>query len=90
VAAVATALAQINASAWPTIVKFGQDANAASDFVPIGVVNNGVYTGKAAQAGAPVWAGALGGYAQGYNTSTLPNGTVIYGAATLANQGYYT
>lgn len=82
-------LAQIDAAAWPTIVKFGQDANATTDFVPIGTVTNGVYTGKAAKSGAPVWAGVLGGYAQGANFSTLPNGTVIYGASALNNQGYY-
>jgi hypothetical protein len=87
--AVATALAQIDAGAWPSIIKFGQDANAATDFTQIGVVNNGVYSGKAAKAGAPVWAGEYGGYAQGFNMSTLPNGTIIYGASTLDKQGYY-
>lgn len=90
VATVTQTLAHIDASTWPQIIKYGQDGNAATDFVPIGVVNNGVYTGKAAQAGAPVWAGVFGGYAQGFNESTLPNGTILYGASTLANQGYYT
>jgi hypothetical protein len=88
-ATITNTLAQIDATAWPSIVKFGQDANAGTDFTQIGVVNNGVYSGKAAKAGAPVWAGVLGGYAQGTNFSTLPNGTIIYGASTLNNQGYY-
>jgi hypothetical protein len=86
----ASILQEIDASAWPQIVKFGTDANAGTDFVPIGVVNNGVYSGKAAKSGAPVWAGVLGGYAQGTNFATLPNGTVIYGASTLNGQGYYS
>lgn len=86
--AVATALAQIDAAAWPKIVKFGQDANAATDFTQIGVVNGGVYSGYNVTHGAPVYAGVLGGYAQGTNFATLPDGTKIYAPTTLIQQGY--
>ena len=89
VATVAAALTQIDATAWPKIVAYGTDANAGTDFTEIGVVNNGQYQGKAAKSGAPVWAGVDGGYAQGFNLSTLPNGTILYGASALAPQGYY-
>lgn len=87
-APVASALAWINASAWPTIVKFGQDPNAATDFTAIGSVNNGQYSGYNVQQGAPVYAGVFGGYAQDFDMSTLPNGTIIYAPTTLVQQGY--
>jgi hypothetical protein len=88
VATVVSQLADIQASAWPTIVKFGQDPNAATDFTQIGVVNNGVYSGYNVTHGAPVYAGAFGGYAQDFDEATLPNGTAIYAPTTLINQGY--
>jgi hypothetical protein len=82
------ALAEINAAAWPQIVKFGQDANAATDFTAIGTVNNGQYSGYNVKDGAPVYAGVFGGYVQDFDMSTLPNGTVIYAPTTLLQQGY--
>ncbi len=88
VATVTKALADIDAQAWPLIVKFGQDPNAATDFTQIGVVNNGVYSGYNVTHGAPIYAGLLGGYAQDFNMSTLPNGTIIYAPSTLIQQGY--
>ena len=87
-APVMAALAQINAQAWPLIVKFGQDPNAATDFTQIGTVTNGVYSGYNVTHGAPIYAGVLGGYAQDTNFATLPNGTAIYAPTTLINQGY--
>lgn len=85
---VAAPLAEINASAWPTIIKYLQDANAATDFTQIGTVINGTYSGPQVTNGAPVYAGVLGGYAQDFNMATLPNGTAIYVPTTLYKQGY--
>jgi len=81
-------LAQIDAAAWPAVVKYGQDANAATDFTAIGTVTNGVFSGTNVTHGAPVYAGVDGGYAQDFNESTLPNGTILYAPTTLVQQGY--
>jgi hypothetical protein len=85
---ISSTLAEINASAWPQIVKYGTDANAATDFTQIGEVNGGKYSGYNVIDGAPVYAGVLGGYAQGTDFATLPDGTKIYAPTTLIQQGY--
>jgi hypothetical protein len=69
-------LPHIDSRSWPQILRFGQ--YGAGEFTKIGVVNNGVYTGKNVTGGVPVFAGGFGGFFQGFITSKLPNGTGIY------------
>lgn len=74
-------LPSINAQTYPLKVLFGQ--YNPGDYTKIGTVTNGVYSGYQVSGGAPVYAGAYGGFAQDFNMSTLPNGTDIYVPTSL-------
>lgn len=69
-------LPALNSNAYPLTVLFGQ--YAPGDYTQIGSVNNGQYSGYNVTGGAPVYANVYGGFVQGFNWSTLPNGTGIY------------
>jgi hypothetical protein len=69
-------LPPLDASTFPNTVLFGQ--YTPGQYTQIGTVNNGVYSGKNVGGGAPVYAGVFGGFVQGFNMSTLPNGTGIF------------
>lgn len=71
----------LNSSLFSPKVLYGQ--YAPGDYTQIGVVNNGQYQGASVQGGAPVYAGVFGGFVQGFNWATLPNGTGIYVPTSL-------
>lgn len=69
-------LPHINSNSWPQIFKYG--TYGPGEFTRIGTVENGVSDAPNVAGGVPVFAGVFGGFAQGFNTKNLPNGTGIY------------
>lgn len=89
VASTASSLPPINAANYPKQVLFGQ--YAPGDYTQIGTVNQGVFSGTNVGGGVPVYAGAFGGFQQGFNEATLPSGTGLYIPTSLTQyEGSHT
>lgn len=74
-------LPPVNANAYAKTVPYG--SYSPGDYTQIGTVNNGLFTGTNVSGGVPVYANVFGGFQQGFQEATLPQGTGIYIPSSL-------